>query len=194
MKVLLVPVSLKPVLVAVRVKLPVLEIVTLCEANTPPVKAAVVPLPEESIPLEVMFTVPVNPVTVLLLPSRAVTLTLNALPAVCVGMVPPPELSTRKFAKTPGSTVKVLLVPVWPDPSSAVIVLAVPVCVTVTDCVNTPAVKLPEVVGAIVPAVVDNPTVPVKPVTVLFVESCAVNVMLKAVPATCGLVILPIAK
>ena len=89
---------------------------------------------------------------------------------------------------------KVLLVPVWPDPSSAVIVLPVPVCVTVTDCVKVPLVKLLEVVGVIVPAVVERFTVPVNAVTVLLLTSWAVNVMLKAVPATCGLVILPIAK
>src|SRR5439155_1524785 len=70
-------------LVAVSVKLPVYEIVTLCEASTPAVNAAVVP-PADSVPVDVMVAVPVNPVTVLLFTSRAVILMLNAVPAVCV--------------------------------------------------------------------------------------------------------------
>ena len=113
MKLLLVPVSDPPVRVAVIVKLPVLEIVTLCEARTPELKAAVVPLPEDSIPVEVMFTVPVKPVTVLLLVSCAVTLMLNALPAVCVLILP-----RAKWCNAPAFTVKLLLMPVWPEPSS----------------------------------------------------------------------------
>ena len=64
-KALLVPLSEPAVLVAVIVKVPVLEIVTLCDASTPAVKAAVVPPPAESVPVEVMLTVPVKLVTVL---------------------------------------------------------------------------------------------------------------------------------
>ncbi len=60
---LLVPFWAPPVVrVAVIVKLPVLEMVTACEARTPVVKAAVVPEPAESVPVEVMSTVPVKPV------------------------------------------------------------------------------------------------------------------------------------
>ena len=76
--------------VAVMVKLPVFEIVTLCEANTPAVKLSVVPPPAESVPVEVMATVPVKPVTVLFQVSRAVILMLKAVPAVWVPMGPPP--------------------------------------------------------------------------------------------------------
>jgi hypothetical protein len=39
------------------VKVPVFEIVTECEARTPLVNAAVVPLPAESVPVELMETV-----------------------------------------------------------------------------------------------------------------------------------------
>src|SRR5207247_10428832 len=91
-------------LVAVSVKLPVFEIVTLCEASTPDANAAVVP-PADSVPVDVMVAVPVNPVTVLLFTSRAVILMLNADPAVCVEMAPPTAASTRKSFDTPGYTV-----------------------------------------------------------------------------------------
>src|SRR5207247_3476701 len=62
--------------VAVSVKLPVFEIVTLCEVSTPPENAAVVP-PADSVPVDVMVAAPVNPVTVLLFASRAVLLMLH---------------------------------------------------------------------------------------------------------------------
>src|SRR6266571_6456282 len=90
--------------VAVSVKLPVFEIVTLCEVSTPDANAAVVP-PADSVPVDVMVAVPVNPVTVLLFASRAVILMLNADPAVCVGMAPPTAASTRKLFSAPGFTV-----------------------------------------------------------------------------------------
>jgi len=64
-KALLVPVSAPAVLVAVIVRLPVYDTVTLCEASTPAVKAAVGPLPAEILPVEVRPTVPVKPVKVL---------------------------------------------------------------------------------------------------------------------------------
>ena len=81
---LLVPVWAPPVVrVAVIVKLPVLEIVTAWELSTPAVNAAVVPPPDEGVPVEVLSTVPVNPVTVLPFESRAVTRMLKLEPAVC---------------------------------------------------------------------------------------------------------------
>ncbi len=83
-------------MVAVMVQLPVFVIVTLWEANTPAVKAAVAPLPPESVPVEVMSTVPVKPVWVLLFASWAVIFMLKGVPAVCVAIGPPPAASTRK--------------------------------------------------------------------------------------------------
>ena len=113
MKLLLVPVSAPPLVrVAVIVKLPVFEIVTACEFSTPAVNAAVVPSPAESVPVEVMSTVPVNPVTVFPFASRAVIRMLKLEPAVCGPMLPPPACSTRKSASAPGLTVNELLVPV----------------------------------------------------------------------------------
>ena len=96
------------------VKLPVFEIVTACEASTPFVNAAVVPEPEESVPVDVMLTVlpaPVKLVTVLLLASRAVMRTLKLEPAVWVPIAPPPAASTRKLLRAPGLTVKAALFP-----------------------------------------------------------------------------------
>ena len=61
-KAALVPVSRVTGLVAVMVKLPTFDIVTLWEESTPLVKAAVAPPPAESVPVEVMSTVPVKPV------------------------------------------------------------------------------------------------------------------------------------
>ena len=70
------PVPKPPALsVAVIVKLPVFDIVTLWEESTPLVKVAVVPFPAERVPVELISTVLVAPskaVTVLLLASWAV--------------------------------------------------------------------------------------------------------------------------
>jgi hypothetical protein len=57
-KLLLVPDCAPPdVLVAVIVKVPLFEIVTLREANTPLTNVGVVPPPAERVPVEVIFTV-----------------------------------------------------------------------------------------------------------------------------------------
>ena len=87
-----------------------------------------------------------------------------------------------------------MLVPVWLLPSSTLMVLLAPACVTVTLCVRAPLVNAPDVVGLIVPAVVVKATVLVKLVTVLLFKSCAVIVILNALPAVLGLVIFAIAK
>jgi hypothetical protein len=75
---LLVPSSEPVVFVAVRVKVPPGESVTLCEESTPAVKAAVVPLPEVNVPVEEMLAVPLKAFgplrQILLLASRAVIL------------------------------------------------------------------------------------------------------------------------
>ena len=94
---LLVPVSVPDVRVAVIVKFPVFENVTLFEPNTPFVKAAVVPPPAESVPVDVIPAVPAKPGTVFPNVSRAVTLIANATPATSVGTFPPLENSTTKL-------------------------------------------------------------------------------------------------
>ena len=93
------PVSLLAVLVAVIVvAAPDCVSVTAVLASTPELNAALVTQPALHVRFEVRSTVPVNPVTVLLPASRAVTLTLKLEPADCVAMLPPPPaFSTRKF-------------------------------------------------------------------------------------------------
>jgi hypothetical protein len=61
-KEVLVPVCAPSVLVAVIVKFPVFDIVMPDEARTPDANDALVPPPADSAPVDVMFTVPVNPV------------------------------------------------------------------------------------------------------------------------------------
>jgi hypothetical protein len=96
-KVLLVPFWPPPlVLVAVMVKFPVLDIVTLWDDNTPLTKLVVVPPPDDSVPVEVIFTVPVKLVAVLLVPSCAVIVMSKDVPAACVAIAPPPDASTTK--------------------------------------------------------------------------------------------------
>ncbi len=98
------PVSVPPpnppaLSVAVIVKLPVLLMVTLWEASTPLVKVAVVPLPADRVPVELISTVlpaPSNRTTVLLFASWAVTRISNPVPAVWVPIAPPPTATTRK--------------------------------------------------------------------------------------------------
>ncbi len=184
---LLVPASVLPVFVAVSVKDPVFEIVTLCVESTPAVKDAVVPLPEDNVPVELTSTVPTNPVTVLLFASRAVTLISNDVPAVCVPIFPPPDASTKKLSKAPGLTVKLLLVPASVLPVFVAVIVNEPVFEIVTLWVErTPAVK-----EAVVPLPDDNvpveltSTVPVNPVTVLLFASRAVTLMSNTVPAVC---------
>src|SRR5947199_93129 len=150
------------------------EIVTLCEANTPAVNAAVVP-PADSVPVDVMVAVPVNPVTVLLFTSRAVILMLNPVPAVCNSSHPPPAYATRNLFSTPGFTVNALLVPLDPLVSVSV---PHPAFFLATLCeANTPAVN-----AAVVPPADSVPVdvmvaVPVNPVTVLLFTSRAVILM-----------------
>ncbi len=169
-------------------KLPVLAIVTACELSTPAVNAAVVPPPAESVPVDVMSTVPAKPVTVLLFASRAVIRTLKDVPAVCVAMLPPPIASTRKSARPPAFTVKELLVPLWAPPVVRVaVIVKLPVLEMVTAC----EARTPFVNAAVVPEPAESvpvevmSTVPVKPVTVLLVASRAVIRTLKLVPAVC---------
>src|SRR5437867_2949301 len=139
------------------------EIVTMCGASRPAVTAAVVP-PADNVPVDVMVAVPVNPVTVLLFASRAVILMLNAVPAVCVPMAPPPAFSTRKLFSAPGFTVNALLVPL--DPLVAVSV-KLPVFEIVTLC----EASTPDANAAVVPPADSVPVdvmvaVPLNPVNV----------------------------
>jgi hypothetical protein len=126
-----------------------------------------------------MFTVPAKPVTVLLFASRAVTLIVNALPAVCVAIAPPPELSTRKFATAPGVTVTVGIVLVTaPLLIVAVSVLAVPEVVPVKIAVYDPlllSVTVPNV-PLDVPLPKPNATVNPPPLSLLPLTSLAINV------------------
>ena len=81
-----VPVPNPPALsVAVIVKLPVFVIVKLWETNIPLVKVAVVPLPADKVPVELMSAVllaPSKKVRVLLFASSAVIWMLKAMAAV----------------------------------------------------------------------------------------------------------------
>jgi hypothetical protein len=125
---LLVPASVPPVRVAVIVKFPVFDIVTLRLLKKPLENEAVVPPPLESAPVEVISTVPVKLVTVLLFASRAVTWILKGVATICVGMLPPPAASTRKFESAPGVMLKALEVaPVNAGLLEAVNVYPVPV-------------------------------------------------------------------
>ena len=94
------PVPNPPALsVAVMVKIPLFDRVTLCEASTPLENVAVAPLPADRVPVELIpavFPAPSNNVTVLLLESWAVIWILKPTAAVCVPIAPPPAASTRK--------------------------------------------------------------------------------------------------
>jgi hypothetical protein len=182
---LLVPDSLPAVFVAVIVNVPVFDIVMPDEARTPPVNAALVPPPEERIPVEVIVTVPLNPVCVLLFASRAMILIVKGVPADCVGITPPTEFSTRKFASAPGPTANELLDPVC----APAVFVAVIVNDPVLEIVTPEDARTPLTNAALVPPPADRTpvdvmfTVPVKLVTVLFPPSRAVTFILNAVPA-----------
>jgi hypothetical protein len=191
-KAALVPVL--PEAVAAMVNEPVFVIVTLCGSSTPAVNVPdVTGLPVRA-PVEVSDTVEVNDVTVLLFTSCAVILKLNAVPAVCVPIVPPPLFSTLKWSRAPGLTVAIVAKPVWLDPSVTVTVRLLPATVGVTlALVNTPAVNAADV--PVTPAVPPNVTVEVKLVTVLLFVSFAVIVAIwNAVPAVCGEEMVEMAK
>ena len=80
-------------------KLPVFVIVTGC-ASTPAVNAAVASA-RQSTPVDVTTAVPVK--FVLLFAPSAVMSALNAVPAVCCGMAPPPTAVTVKRVTTPAN-------------------------------------------------------------------------------------------
>src|SRR5437763_4447139 len=145
--------------------------VTEWEARTPPVNAADCTHPALHVLLEVTSTVPVNPVTVLLKESWAVTLTLKGVPAVWVPMVPPPAASTLKWSSPASFTVKVLEVPVLPVAawSVAVMVAPDPASVRVTEWEDsTPAVKAADCTHPALHVWLEvTSTVPVNPGTVL---------------------------
>jgi hypothetical protein len=150
-KAALVPVSEPPERVAVIVRLaePASVSVTDCEASTPDAKAAVVTGEPTSPAFEVRIAVPTNPATVLLKASLAVILIVNATPAVCWGMAPPPAFSTRKLLSAPGFTVNELLVPFSDPPDRVAVMESDPTLVIVTaqgsriPLVNVPVVPPP---------------------------------------------------
>src|SRR5437016_3035344 len=180
--------------VAVSVKLPVFEIVTLCEASTPDANAAVVP-PADSVPVDVMVAVPVNPVTVLLFTSRAVILMLNAVPAACVPMAPPPAASTRKLFSAPGFTVIRGLVFAVFEPSviSVAVRVLVPAVFSVTLNVCVPEASAAFAGRVALVSVEVIPTVCVELMTFQF-ASTAFTVTMNAVPAVWafGVPVLPL--
>src|SRR5439155_22399243 len=71
--------------VAVSVKLPTFEIVTLCEANTPDANGAVVTGAPTSVPVDVSVAVPVNPVSEVYTAELAARGMLESRPAVADG-------------------------------------------------------------------------------------------------------------
>ena len=97
---------------------------------------AVVPLPDDKVPVEEILTVlpaPVKLVTILLLTSLAVILIVKGVPDVCVPILPPVEASTKKLFKVPGVKVTVVVL-------AAVTLLIVKPMVDVPDTV--PLVKV----------------------------------------------------
>lgn len=174
-------------LVAVIVKLPVFEIVTACDDRTPEENVAVVPEPEERVPVEVMVTVLEKLVTVLLFASCATTLMLKEVPAVCVPIELPEVLVTAKWWSTPGSTVNELEVPASAPPVLVAVMVKLPVLEIVTACDD----RTPEENEAVVPEPADNvpveviSTVPLNEATVLLLASLATILILNDEPAVC---------
>src|SRR2546427_789868 len=105
--------------------LPVCGGVPLGGPAAPAVNATVVTGAPTSAPVDVSVAVPVKSVFVLLFASRAVIRRLNAVPAVCVAIAPPPVFSTRKLSSAPGVTVNALLVPVFPEFAAVIVKLPV---------------------------------------------------------------------
>jgi hypothetical protein len=132
-KSLLVPVCAPAEFVAVMWNVPELLIVTLVD-SAPETKAPLVPPPAESVPFDVMFTVPVKPVAVLLFASSAVMWMVNAVPGFCVGIVPSVLELTVKLATGPGLPVAL-----------NVVVSAPAVAVRVLEPTTVPSVQLPTV-------------------------------------------------
>src|SRR6185503_2045101 len=112
---------------------------------------------------------------------------LNAVPAVWVGIVPPPSFSTLNDASAPGETTNVLLVPVMPLPLSATIVADAFARLSVTlSPLNTPdenADVVPSPTAPVPAAFEDSDTVLPKSVFVFPFASSAVTLMRNAVPA-----------
>jgi hypothetical protein len=103
---------------------------------------------------------------------------LKPEPAVC-GLL---TVLKVKWLRVPELTVKLLLVPVMPEPvvKSVTPELAP---VTITEPVQTPFEKAPVLVGLIVPIETFKVLVPTKFVSVLFEASLAVIIMLNEDPA-----------
>jgi hypothetical protein len=89
---------------------------------------------------------------------------------------------TEKWSNAPELTMKLLLVPVIPEP---VVKSVTPefALVTITEPVQTPFTNAPVLVGVIVPFETFKVLVPTKFVSVLFEASLAVIVMLNEDPA-----------
>src|SRR5579862_3153290 len=119
-------------LVAVIVNpVPVFVIVTAWAVRTPLLKDPLVTGVPVSVPVEVSDAVLLNDVTVLLCASRAVIRMLNAVPAVCVGIAPPPWTSTKKLASAPGATTLEYGLPLIALPPIVIAIASVPTAVGV---------------------------------------------------------------
>jgi hypothetical protein len=155
---------------------------------------------------EVPLSVPLLGLVAIARPTKAVLVVTKLLKASCTCTVTAGEIVTpaavfegccpkASLLAMPGFTVKGLLIPVIPLlPVAVAVSVKVPVFVIVTLwLVKTPFKNGPELKEP--PSIVpfeDNITLsfePVKPVSVLLLVSFAVIEMLKAVPATCGLLI-----
>jgi hypothetical protein len=129
--------------------------------------------------LLVKCTVPAYPVTVLFTASRAVTVKLNAVAAVALA-----GALTVKCVAAPAATLTFADVPVI-DALTLSVAASVwlPAVLSVALNVPTPLVSVLFAGSTACPSVLVKCTVPVYPVTVLFVASSAVTVKLNAVPA-----------
>src|SRR5437588_3903081 len=100
----LVPFSVHDTPITVIFTLPLHDALPIFEPNTPFVKAAVVPPPAESVPVDVIPTVPAKPGTVFPNDRRATRLISSHTAAAYAVIFLPEDDSTRKLSSGPGVT------------------------------------------------------------------------------------------
>lgn len=103
--VLLTPFWLPEEFVAVMVQFPTLVMLTVWEESTPDEKFAVVPCPVPMVQLDVIETVPLKVVTVVPVPSIAVSTILNVCPACFALMFPEGNRFTVNPVSVPALTI-----------------------------------------------------------------------------------------